>query len=351
MNQGNNASRTDSAKQGRVRLLVCGLAVCAALSSIGCQPDVENVSGDFEAQVRGRGVRVFVGQDVTTIAGYASNVGTPLGVVGYTSLRNLEGLGTLAEYGTGPQHLAELSRRYPDAHISIGLHILGELDAINRGELDAQIAKLAEELGAYNVPVLLRVGYEFDAEWVSFEPEPYKLAFRRIVEKMRPTASNVEYVWQSFSACGRTYKNYPLEAWYPGDQYVDWFGVSLFSEYSDCQFSSQLDFAQRARDAGKEFFVAEATPRFFDVANQTYSRDGETFDNLTTQQIIDRWYGPVSDFIRDTSDVLKGFAYINANWEGPDQTAWTEYWGDARVQSNPEILEYWRSMPMDATAP
>ena len=323
-----------------------GAALCAVLASLGCEAELEQIDDSVGAQGAEAGVRLFVGQDKTTIMDYEANVGTPGGVVAYTSLRGLEGLETEVEYGTGPQHLSGLARRYPHAHLSLGLHILGELDAINSGELDENISRLAGILSSYNVPVLLRIGYEFDAEWVSFEPEPYQIAFRRIVDIMSPDASNVEYVWQSFSACGRTYNNYPLEAWYPGDDYVDWFGVSLFSEFSDCQFSSQLDFAQRARHAGKRFFVAEATPRFFDLAQNTYSRDGVTFTPVTTQEIIDRWYSPVDDLIQSTSDVLGGFAYINADWESPEQYAWPEYWGNAAVQSNPEILAYWRSMKL-----
>jgi len=62
---------------------------------------------------------------------------------------------------------------------------------------------------------------------------------------------NVAYVWQSH---GWEEPMERLEAWYPGDEYVDWCGYSFFSRWAE---ANMIAFA---RKHNKPVFIAEATP-------------------------------------------------------------------------------------------
>ncbi|MFK8113933.1 MAG: glycosyl hydrolase, partial [Rubripirellula sp.] len=93
------------------------------------------------------------------------------------------------------------------------------------------------------------------------------LASFKYVRKMYDEmgVDNVCYVWQS---CGFMSSMEDLEAWYPGDEYVDWCGYSFFGNYKSAKM---IPFA---RKHGKPVFIAEATP----TVNVPGRNDGTTFE-------------------------------------------------------------------------
>src|SRR5210317_909125 len=142
------------------------------------------------------------------------------------------------DWGAGPTSAWKSAREF-DGGLAIGLSIT-EADAddglarIAAGEFDQNISQLTTFFKKIDKPVFLRIGYEFDGGWnAGYEKsDSYIAAWRRIVDGLREAGvSNVEYVWQSAA--------FPLDIlndggytdirqWYPGDDYVDWLGFSLF---------------------------------------------------------------------------------------------------------------------------
>jgi len=64
----------------------------------------------------------------------------------------------------------------------------------------------------------------------------------------------------------------------------------------------------------------------------------------TAQQVWQEWYQPFFEYIHANADVIRAVAYINAEWDA--QPLWNApygqgYWGDSRVQLNPQIRQYW----------
>jgi hypothetical protein len=291
-------------------------------------------------------VRLFIGQDLTSIAGYAENVAEPLGVVSYTSLDRLEGLDEDADDGGGPMHLRLLASRHPRAPIALGLYLTGALGRVNSGALDQNIDRLADHLSRYAVPVLLRVGYEFDAPWNAFDPVAYRAAFTRIRDRLRGRgATRVEMVWQAAASCGGTFQNEPIEAFYPGDEAVDWIGASYFAQAS-CGYSPLLRLVDFARTHRKPFVIAESTPQYYDLSAETFSRDGASRRAVSAESIYDEWFRPYFAFIEQHLDVVRAVSYINADWD--TQWLWDApyengYFGDSRVESNPLILSRWHT--------
>jgi hypothetical protein len=295
-------------------------------------------------------VRLFIGQDLATIAAYASTVAPPAGVVGYTSVAGLEGVDQQTNQGSGPMDLDTLATTYPRTPIAVGLYMVGVLPDIAAGTYDANLDKLAAVLRGYGVPVLLRIGYEFDGSWNNYQPpSAYVAAFRHVVDRMRAaSAANVESVWQSSSSCDTGDRT----VFYPGDGYVDWFGLSYF-ETVPCAESAAAAFVDLARAHGKPVFVAEAAPKGFDFTAMTYSpyADGSQKMPETSDDAWNLWFSVYFAFLRDNSDVVRAATYIDADWNA--QPMWAApyangYWGDTRVQANSALLAKWKGELGDA---
>ena len=288
-----------------------------------------------------------IGQDIDSIEAYVSSVGyTPGGVVGYTSLQNLEGITSVADNGAGRNYLDYLASTYPNSTIVLGLYLVNYLDTINSGGADANIDSLVDHLATYNRPVYLRFGYEFDGSWNAYDPTKYKNAWLRFYNRMVARGvTNIAMVWQSATSCDGTYRRYPISSWYPGDSYVDWMGLSHFKP-AKCNFSKLNELISFARSHNKPVLTSESTPQGYELGRLTYSDDGRRFKSKTSLQIWSEWYQPYYNFLYNNQDVMRGAAYINADWNS--QPMWgfpytNGYWGDSRVHINTTILANWKT--------
>ncbi|WP_273379283.1 stalk domain-containing protein [Symbiobacterium thermophilum] len=92
----------------------------------------------------------------------------------------------------------------------------------------------ARKLAEYGQPVFLRFGNEMNGNWVPWygNPELYKEKFRLVARIMREEAPNVAMVWAP-NFVGADYMPY-----YPGDEWVDWVGVSA---YHDAYFLADVN--------------------------------------------------------------------------------------------------------------
>lgn len=275
------------------------------------------------------------------------------------------------DWGAGPSSAWKTAREFPGG-LAIGLNISenghpGGLARIVAGELDAEIRQLARFLRMIGEPAWLRIGYEFDGGWNrGYEnAERYVAAWRRIVDGLRAAGvANVEFVWQSAA--------FPLDIlqdggytdirrWYPGDDYVDWLGVSMFVGLDekpslptafDPPTARELlgHVLQLARERGKPVFVAEAAPQGHDLArgtrrNTSLGWDGNPGDNpvnVTADEAWREWYAPLFDWLHENRDVVRALAYINCHWDTQDM--WdapyeSGYWGDTRLQASPALAE------------
>lgn len=117
--------------------------------------------------------------------------------------------------------VAELKRRQAAAHIAWepndGLEAVKD-DEYLRGW--AQAARFSE------APIFLRYASEMNGTWQPYsgDPELYKEKWRIVARVMHEVAPNVAMVWCPFSMPRRT-----IEPYYPGDEYVDWVGVNIYS--------------------------------------------------------------------------------------------------------------------------
>lgn len=272
---------------------------------------------------------LILGQDLSAIGGFSApnNDGytdhfndIPAGFTTYTSLKYLEGLSTLTNYGAGDVCASCILDRadLQNTVLSIGLYLVGELNNINQGNHDSKITQLADWIKATNRPVFLRIGYEFNNGGNNYNASQYICAYQRIVDKFKARGvSNVAYVWQSDGTMTAS----QLRAWWPGDEYVDWLGYSHFHNLGQ----GILDIA---REESKPVMIAEATPR------------GYNLPDVNGESVWDAWFQPLFNHIHDNKDIIQALCYINTNWDA--QSMWQGMnWGDTRIQENPIVKENW----------
>ncbi len=98
---------------------------------------------------------------------------------------------------------------------------------IENGLYDPQIVAIGKRLASHRKPLLLRFGHEMDQvgqyPWSISDGDRYVRMLRHVHATMAPTGiSNVRWVW---SPAG----NRNADQYWPGDQYVDLIGISIYS--------------------------------------------------------------------------------------------------------------------------
>ncbi len=313
----------------RLLLILMLLTGCAQerLPADTQKADSANVFNDPRYPGTGKTL-VLVGQDVQSIDGYLKHVDPdPAGFMIYTDIRYLSGLDTPADDGGGLRHAAHYTQNpeYDHTVVQMGLWMVDQLKPVIAGKCDKQINKLGQWIKSVKRPVYLRIGYEFDGPWNHYEPADYVLAYRHIVDQLRAMqVINVVYVWSSAAAPG--YHGYALDAWYPGDAYVDWIGISVFRQFAGTLGTTQdlhrvCHFAQTHH---KPIGIMESTP---------YGSVGGI-----TDKTWDNWFMPMFKLIEQYD--IRMLCYINANWD--TQKMWAgQGWGDTRLQNNPTVIKKW----------
>src|SRR5205807_5825346 len=151
------------------------------------------------------------------------------------------------------------------------------LERILAGEFDADLAAWADGAHNFGTPLVVEYGTEVNGDWnpwsapynggLDVGPGTFKRAYRHIVELMRSRkATNITWAlhYNSENFPGTDPRNRPV-AYYPGDDLVDWVGISAYgSERSNDQrcptFASLVDAMLpqlRAATAVKPIFIFE----------------------------------------------------------------------------------------------
>ena len=327
---------------------------------------------------------LFIGQDLLSVTNYINNCGscpTPGGITTYVSMpdiltngnygalgwtENDAPFGVDINWGAGPLNAYSSAVGFPNSAVQIGLWMVGITDQVGAGQYDAHIVQMADFFKSLPTTAFyLRIGYEFDGQWNGYNGNSYINAYRRIVDVLRAQGvNNVAYVWQSSTSPiddvldgGRE----NLMNFYPGDNYVDWFGMSWFLPPNETATvggtpSTQLFLADEmvnlARQRGKPMMIAESAPQGYDISSLTNRHISPVWDgtaaggnvNKSASQIWNEWFVPFFNYIDTNDDVIKAVSFINADWD--TQGLWDPpyeqgYWGDTRIEANNTIENNW----------
>ena len=222
-----------------------------------------------------------------------------------------------------------LVERFPNTVLQSALWMVGHDDVAKkagRGDYDSVVKQYAAWAKTANRPIYLRIGYEFDGAHNALEPDEYVVAYRRIVDLLRAEgADNIAFVWHSCAY--EPFKGYPLSAWYPGDEYVDWVGLSVFGQPYDgvdlnAEGDAVLDFAKTHR---KPVMIAESNP--------IYGIEKDSAD------VWDQWFVNFFSFIYSRN--IKAVSFINEDWQRVIISELSPGWTDARLYNNEQISRAW----------
>ena len=300
---------------------------------------------------------LFVGQELESIGGtdnykdgYYDYFPAAGGFTQYTNFlggnksfgyvdKGLDGLTTLDDWGDGPENMS-IPLADPDfknSCLAIGLDFSQGNDSITTaGGHDSLIFRLGNFLKEQGSrPIFLRIGYEFDGiDWNHYKQQFYITAWQRIRNKLDSMGvTNVAYVWQSKGAGAN---REVMNAFYPGDDYVDWVAYSYF-----IPADSSHPMVEFARDHKKPLFIAESSPVFLDANNVCIPLD--LVNQADAEKAWKNWFMPYFRTIAKNPDVIKAFHYINSPWKKRPMWKDNSYFKniDARINRNDSLKVWW----------
>ncbi len=152
-------------------------------------------------------------------------------------------LNRIAEYGAVPMLRMMPWKKYWEEE---GYEPKYSMKRIINGRFDKFLKRWAKRIKKFKKPVMITFGEEMNGDWFPWSgkfqggkkkgPKRYKKAFRHIVKLFRKKkVKNATWVWQP------NHDSYPEKKWnrvnayYPGDKYVDWVGFSLYGAQNSGQ--------------------------------------------------------------------------------------------------------------------
>ena len=275
---------------------------------------------------------LIMGQTEETILEYLYNFPNqkmPSGWSAYWGISEFKGITETHKNFTGnSQNHQMIVDKFPNTVVQSAMWMVGKWDISKNagiGEYDDVVKKYSAWAKSVNRPIYLRIGYEFDGPHNELEPDEYVKAYKHIVDLMRAEgADNIAFVWHSYAS--KPYKNHPLSAWYPGDEYVDWVAISVFGHaYSGTDFGPYCNHAlEFAKEHKKPVMIAEASP----------IKGIEKGNN----EVWNQWFANFFTFTYSKN--IKAISFINENWPKVGIEGISE-WKDSRLNNNEEVSKAW----------
>lgn len=278
---------------------------------------------DFGARLEPKGNAILhgAGQNPQEFGQYTQAVGmAPAIYMGYASIHH--------DYQKSLDKIQNAMASFdtPPVALQLGMHMNEDENPdktyyhdIAQGLRDEGIIQYLKAVETLDMPVYLRIGFEFNGEWNGYaDAEVYVRAFQRIVDLMRAEKiGNIATVWCMNPDGNRK----DFMSYYPGDDYVDWWALDVFriaSTWDDIT----LDFLAEAENRQKPVMLTECTPYEY---------------NTGKRGVVDGWFMHYFRFIQE-NPVIKGVCYINRNWT-ESLEKW-HHWGDARLETaHSKVLE------------
>lgn len=193
------------------------------------------------------------------------------------------------------------------------------------GKYDKNFEEIGKGLAGLNTDCFVRLGLEFDLKEYGYLGMDYKKAYVRGAGILRAHCSRMALVWCSSGGSGKRWGDTSqLAKSYPGDAYVDWFGVDIF-DANEWQSKPMALFLSYAAAHKKPVMIGETTPRGVGVQKGSLSWE--------------KWFGPMFEVL-EKNPIIKAVCYINWDWKEENRARFNPgwgNWGDARIETNPYV--------------
>ncbi|MCZ7555983.1 MAG: T9SS type A sorting domain-containing protein [Bacteroidia bacterium] len=215
-------------------------------------------------------------------------------------------------------------------------------------QYDAVIDSIITLCKNYGKAMFLRIGGEFNGKgdgWNGggYTPHHYVTMFRKITDMFdaRGFRDSIANIWCYYPAAANDFDSVDVNGalWYPGDEYVDWFGLDLFDPQDFDLALPDYDRRGITRKGKSERFLAMARAKGKPVYMSETSAKGMNIsaDAADSQADWDAWFAKFWEFIAAHPEI-KGYSYINANWPVGAYPGW----GDARINNSPLLSKWYR---------
>ncbi|MFZ0325284.1 MAG: glycosyl hydrolase [Actinomycetes bacterium] len=204
------------------------------------------------------------------------------------------------------------------------------LSRIIAGQYDGYIDNFARDVKRTGMPLVIRLDHEMNGDWYPWSedmpynsPGEYVAMWRHVVDRFRAVGADKYVIWLWAPTRVDNIKHQTISQYYPGDDYVDWVGMSGYQRSAtsqatfDVTFGKTLGLLRALTD--KPIFLAEIG------ATESGGRKAD-------------WITSLFDNLPLNPDII-GFAWFNiAVTSGTGDTTVTNDW---RIDSSgPAILAF-----------
>ncbi len=227
------------------------------------------------------------------------------------------------------------------------------LRRIIRGAFDSDFRQWAREAAAFGSPIIVEFGTEVNGQWFPWNgfwngrgfpffygdpaepngPERFRDAYRHIVEIMREEASNITWVFHANNEDWPDTAWNRLENYYPGDDVVDWIGVSVYGALTPMdtewpRFRDSME-AVYPRLAALSTDKPIAVLEFGAAAHNSLGDQAQWARDALTDLTGGRWPRVI------------GFSWWNETWQNDENP---EHDTTMRVQDNPGLAQVFKEL-------
>jgi hypothetical protein len=226
------------------------------------------------------------------------------------------------------------------------------LERILEGTLDEDLRVWARGARDFGTPLFVEFGTEVNGRWFPWNgwwngrgqrrgygnssspdgPERFRDAYRHVIRTMRREgATNIVWVFHANNVDNPDADWNRLEDYYPGDEYIDCLGVSIYGALTPMEeewpeFRPMMDAVYprlSALGSGKPILVLE----FGATRNNPLGDQAAWAERALSDLVLNRWPGVV------------GFSWWNERWQNDDRA---EHDTSMRLQDNPALAAVFR---------
>ncbi len=213
------------------------------------------------------------------------------------------------------------------------------LRRIARGDFDADLDRWMQAAARFETPILAEFGTEMNGEWFQWNARwngrrkgaaRFAAAYRHIIDLARENgATNIVWVFHVNWADSPERPWNRLENYYPGDDYIDWTGISLYSMQAPFE-DEPTAFAEITRTLARLRQLAPEKP----VIIAEFGTDVHN-----PREPAAPWAARALDLILSGRYPIIGFSWWNETWPNGDDPKDAT---DTRIASDPALRALFR---------